>query len=62
MNFESKLSNIEMMSAEADKGCKFESKLSNIEMMSAEADKGCKNEDSDVGAQQRRYGYSGGLL
>jgi len=36
------LSNIELMSAEADKGCKFERRsLSNIELMSAEADKGC---------------------
>jgi len=40
------LSNIESMSAEADKGCKFERRsLSNIESMSAEADQGCNNDE-----------------
>ena len=39
------LSNIELMSAEADKGCKFERRsLSNIESMSAEAEMGYKYE------------------
>ena len=48
--FESKLSNIELKSAEADKGYKFESKLSNIDLKSAEADKGYKYEKEFIRA------------
>ena len=42
--FESKLSNIEWMSAKADRGYKFESKPSNIEWMSAKEDRRYKND------------------